>query len=103
MAEPTIEAIRSLLQPLKPLELQIQDESEQHAGHPGARGGAGHFRLRLVSERFPGLTRVQRHRLVYDCLDSLIPRRIHALAMTLLSPEEAAAAGNHPPPSRKPS
>ena len=59
MAEPTIEAMRTLLQPLKPLELQIEDESEQHAGHPGARGGAGHFRLRLVSERFPGLSRVQ--------------------------------------------
>jgi BolA protein len=95
--EATIERIRDLLKPLEPVELQIEDESARHAGHPGARGGGGHFRLRLVSPRFPGLTRLQRHRLVYDCLDSLMPERIHALAMTLLSPKEAASAGSHPP------
>jgi BolA protein len=97
MAEAIIERIRSLLEPLEPLELQVEDESDRHTGHPGARDGAGHYRLRLVSPHFPGLTRLQRHRLVYDCLDSLIPRQIHALAMTLLSPEEAASAGSHPP------
>ena len=101
MVDPMIESIRNLLRPLDPTELQIEDESDRHVGHAGARDGARHFRLRLVSARFPGLTRLQRHRLVYDCLDSLIPRGIHALAMTLLSPEEAAAAGNNPPPSRE--
>jgi BolA protein len=97
MADDPIDRIRNLLAPLQPLELQIEDESDRHAGHPGARDGGGHYRLRLVSPRFPGLTRLQRHRLVYDCLDSLMPRQIHALAMTLLSPEEAASAGSQPP------
>jgi BolA protein len=97
MAESTIDRIRNLLAPLQPLELQIEDESDRHAGHPGARAGGGHYRLRLVSPRFPGLTRLQRHRLVYDCLDSLMPRQIHALAMTLLSPEEAGLEGSNPP------
>lgn len=92
-----IERIRRLLAPLHPLELQIEDESARHAGHPGARDGGGHYRLRLVSPAFPGLSRLQRHRLVYDCLDNLMPREIHALAMILLSPEEAASAGTHPP------
>jgi BolA protein len=96
-----IDRMRDLLKPLEPLELQIEDESALHAGHPGARSGGGHFRLRLVSPRFPGLTRLQRHRLVYDYLDSLMPGQIHALAMTLLSPKEAASAGTHPPPSRE--
>jgi BolA protein len=100
MGEPAIERMREMLAALDPTELQIEDESELHAGHPGARAGGGHFRLRLVSPRFPGLTRLQRHRLVYDCLAGLIPRQIHALAMTLLSPEEAASAGTQPP-SRK--
>jgi BolA protein len=95
--EATIGQIRDLLRPLEPLELQIEDESAQHAGHPGALAGGGHYRLRLVSPRFPGLTRLQRHRLVYDCLVSLMPGRIHALAMTLLSPTEAASAISHPP------
>jgi BolA protein len=97
MAEVTIERIRDLLVALHPIELQIEDESAQHAGHPGARAGGGHFRLRMISPDFPGLSRVQRHRLVYDCLGSLMPGQIHALAMTLLSPDEAAAAGAHPP------
>jgi BolA protein len=97
MAEATIDRIRRLLAVLEPLELQIEDESDRHVGHPGARAGGGHYRLRLVSPRFPGLTRLQRHRLVYDCLDILMPGQIHALAMTLLSPEEAASAASHPP------
>jgi BolA protein len=96
MAESTIDRIRELLRPLDPAQLQIEDESAHHAGHPGARGGGGHFQLVLVSPRFAGLTRLQRHRLVYDRLDSLIPGQIHALALTLLSPEEAASAGAHP-------
>jgi len=97
MGEATIEQIRSRLAQLDPLELQIEDESSRHAGHPGAAGGGGHFRLRLVSGRFQGLSRLRRHRLVYDCLDTLMPRDIHALAMTLLSPEEAASAQSLPP------
>jgi BolA protein len=97
MAEATVERMRDLLAALDPLELQIEDESAQHAGHPGARAGGGHFRVRMISPRFPGLSRVQRHRLVYDCLGSLMPGQIHALAMTLLGPDEAAAAGAHPP------
>jgi BolA protein len=97
MSEQAIDQIRQLLSPLQPLQLQIEDESALHAGHPGARGGGGHYRLGVVSPRFSGLTRLQRHRLVYDCLDSLMPAQIHALAMTLLSPEEVASAGSHPP------
>jgi BolA protein len=52
----------------------------------------------MVSAAFEGLSRLQRHRLVYDRLDALMQREIHALAMTLLSPEEAASAQSHPPP-----
>jgi BolA family transcriptional regulator, general stress-responsive regulator len=97
MAEATLDRIRDLLGPLQPLELQMEDESDRHAGHPGALSGGGHFRLRVVSPRFSGLSRLQRHRLVYDCLDSMMPVQIHALALTLLSPDEAASAGFHPP------
>ena len=97
MAEAMIDRMRRLLAPLEPLELQIEDESAYHTGHPGAREGGGHYRLRLVSPRFRGLTRLQRHRLVYDCLDMLMPGQIHALAMTLLSPDEVASALSHPP------
>nr|NDG08529.1 BolA family transcriptional regulator [Oxalobacteraceae bacterium] len=37
-----------------------------------------------------GLSKVARHRLVYDALHEMMPQDIHALAMTLLTPGEAA-------------
>jgi len=96
----TIERMKQRLQALEPLQLRIDDDSALHAGHAGAQGGGGHYRLRLVSARFAGLPRVARHRLVYDALDVLMRREIHALAMTLLSPEEfsrAASMSDNPP------
>jgi BolA family transcriptional regulator, general stress-responsive regulator len=98
VAEPLAKQIRARLRALDALEESIEDESALHVGHAGA-GDASHFRLRLVSPRFAGLGRLERHRLVYDCLSDLMPRQIHALAMTLLSPEEAAAQ-THPTPRK---
>ncbi|MDZ7652203.1 MAG: BolA family protein [Burkholderiaceae bacterium] len=94
----TIERMTQRLQALAPLLLQIEDESAQHAGHEGAKSGGGHYRMRLVSARFRGLSRVARHRLVYDALDSLMRREIHALAMTLHSPDELPADMADPSP-----
>jgi BolA protein len=86
------ERINTLLSTgLEPLECVLEDESHLHAGHAGAASGGGHYRLRLVSARFQGLNKVARHRLVYDCLRDMMPKDIHALAMTLLTPDEAQA------------
>ncbi len=76
---------------LEPLECTVDDESHLHAGHAGAASGGGHYRLHLVSSRFDGLGKVARHRLVYDCLREMMTKEIHALAMTLLAPDEAKA------------
>ena len=65
---------------LAPRELLVRDDSHQHAGHAGAREGR-HFFVRIVSDRFEGLSRLSRHRLVYDSLIDLIPRGIHAIAI----------------------
>jgi BolA protein len=75
---------------LAPLECELVDESALHAGHPGAASGGGHYRLHLVSEHFKGHNRLARHRLVYDCLHDMMQRDIHALAITALTPDEAA-------------
>jgi BolA family transcriptional regulator, general stress-responsive regulator len=72
---------------LAPQSLDITDDSHLHAGHAGAREGR-HFSLRIVSPRFAGLSRVARHRLIYDALASLIPQGIHALAIEARSPNE---------------
>ena len=70
---------------LLPVSLEVQDDSHLHAGHAGAREGR-HFSVRVVSERFNGLSRVARHRLVYAALQALIPRGIHALAIDAKAP-----------------
>lgn len=71
------------LQGLTPTQLEIFDESESHRGHSGFReGGESHFRIRMTSPAFAGLTRLQKHRLVHDTLGDIVPR-IHALALEL--------------------
>lgn len=81
-------AMRSLLATLDPLSMEIADDSALHAGHAGARGGGGHYRLRIVSTRFAGLSTVARHRLVYETLGDLMQREIHALAIDARSPDQ---------------
>jgi BolA protein len=73
---------------LNPSAIEVEDDSHLHAGHAGARDGA-HFTVRLTSARFTGLTRVARHRLVYDSLGSLADQGVHALAIVALSPDQA--------------
>lgn len=79
---------QALRDELAPGELHVEDDSHLHAGHAGAREGR-HFSVTLVSTRFAGLNRVARHRLVYDALRVLIPRGVHALAITARAPGES--------------
>jgi BolA family transcriptional regulator, general stress-responsive regulator len=72
---------------LVPSHIEVDDDSHLHAGHAGAREGR-HFTVRLTSARFDGLTRVARHRLVYDSLGSLAEQGVHALAIVAKSPSE---------------
>lgn len=72
----------------QPAWLDVEDESARHAGHPGARSGGGHFRVRIVSEKFAGMSALQRHRAVYAVLEADLRSSIHALALETLTPEE---------------
>lgn len=78
-------ALRAALQPDA---LEVEDDSHLHAGHAGAREGR-HFTVRVTAARFAGLSRVARHRLIYDALQLLIPRGIHALAIEARAPGES--------------
>jgi BolA protein len=69
-----------------PALLVIEDESHRHAGHAGAAQGHSHFRIRIVSEAFRGLSRVARHRLVYAAVNDLLASDIHALAIDASPP-----------------
>ena len=72
---------------LAPSAIEVDDDSHLHAGHAGAREGR-HYTVRLTSPRFSGLSRVARHRLVYDSLGSLAEQGVHALAIVARAPEE---------------
>ena len=75
---------------LSPLSLDIEDESAKHAGHAGAReGGETHYRIRIVSQSFAGLSRVQRQRKVYAAVAEELAERVHALSLVTLTPDEA--------------
>jgi BolA protein len=84
-----LDRIRARLQAaLAPRELELDDDSALHAGHAGAASGGGHYRVRIVSDRFEGVKLVTRHRLVYDSVHDMMHSEIHALAITALAPSE---------------
>jgi BolA protein len=79
---------RALVRRFSPVELDIEDESHLHAGHAGAAGGLGHFRVRIVAEAFRGLSPIARHRQIHAALAELLKTDIHALAIEALAPPE---------------
>jgi BolA family transcriptional regulator, general stress-responsive regulator len=90
----TIDQIRQRLAALQPLTLEIEDESALHAGHVGARGGGGHYRLAIVAQCFAGRGTLARHRMVYDALGEMMKGQIHALAIRAMTADEAADSSN---------
>ena len=84
-----VEKIKMRLeQALSPEKLEIADDSHLHKGHAGAASGAGHFSVVIVSAEFSGRTLVQRHRLVYQAVNDMMPGEIHALSIQAIAPEE---------------
>ncbi|MEO2168473.1 MAG: BolA family protein [bacterium] len=83
------EKIEKLLcKKLTPTRLEVEDDSASHAGHAGTRDGGGHFNVTVVAPEFAGLSRVERHRMVYGALAEMMPQEIHALAMRAFTPDE---------------
>ena len=75
---------------LAPTIMQVEDDSAKHAGHSGARaGGETHYSVLVVSDKFIGLNRVARHRLVNAALGDEFAAGLHALSLTLKAPREA--------------
>lgn len=81
--------LRERLAGLKPLRLELIDDSARHAGHVGAASGGGHYKLFIVAQEFSGKSTLARHRLVYEALGELMHREVHALSIRALAPEEA--------------
>lgn len=85
-----VSQIEQKLQPLSPLFLDVTDDSHHHQGHTGYRGdnGGSHFSIRIISKQFNSLSKVARHRLIYQLLDTEMKTHIHALAIEAVTPEE---------------
>lgn len=74
---------------LAPDQLEVHDDSHKHRGHEGAKAGGGHYRVIVVSDRFQGLSRIQRHRLVYEAIgEAMRADVVHALSIQALTPDE---------------
>ena len=80
---------RKLADGLSPAQLDVIDDSALHAGHAGARPeGETHFRVRVVSQAFAGMSRVARQRRVHEILADELRTRVHALSIDAKTPEE---------------
>ena len=68
----------------QPTHLEIENESHKHS-----RGGDHtHFRLIVVSEKFAGLSRVDRQRQVSDLFHTEREQGLHALSQRTFTPSE---------------
>lgn len=74
-----------------PAEVRVVDDSHRHAGHAGARPeGETHYSVLVVSPAFAGMNRVARSRAAHEVLAAEFAGGLHALALTLRTPEEQA-------------
>ncbi|WP_309086220.1 BolA family protein [Chelativorans sp.] len=86
-----------LRQAFSPERLEVINESHLHAGHHHTAGGhheqfdgtgETHFRVRIVSQAFSGLSRVERHRAINQALTEELKGGVHALAIEPAAPGE---------------
>lgn len=80
----------------QPSYLSIRNDSSKHSHHapmkvPGAATGQTHFFVHCVSPAFEGKTRIARHRLVNQALESEFARGLHALSLKLETEKESTA------------
>jgi BolA protein len=80
---------QKLRQAFAPVSLEVVNDSERHRGHKGSPAtGESHFTIKVVSDRFAGKSRVERHRMINEVLAEELKGRVHALAISALAPEE---------------
>jgi len=74
---------------LNPEILEIINQSDKHAGHSGDNGsGESHFKLIIVSKAFVCKPRLSRHKVVKSLLSSYFSGNLHALSLSLYTPDE---------------
>jgi stress-induced morphogen len=89
---------RLLIECFEPTHLKISDFSH---GHSVPEGSESHVKVVIASESFASKNRVQRHRLVYSCLQDELNNGLHALQLHLYTEKELLTANIEPPPKCK--
>lgn len=81
----------------EPERLHVMNESHLHAGHHHSGSGhhetfdgqgETHFRVRIVTQQFAGMSRIERHRAVNAVLAEELRDGVHALAIEPSAPGE---------------
>ena len=72
-----------------PTRILVKDQSHLHVGHAGAQDGKGHFAVDIVAVAFAGLSRIERHRRIFDALGEMMQTDIHALKIKATTPDES--------------
>jgi len=75
---------KKIMEAFSPVQFKLENESHLHSG-PRTES---HFKIFLVSEAFKGISRIDRQRMVNDCLKQEFEEGLHALTMRLKTPEE---------------
>ena len=89
MSNERVKAIEAKLnEEFSPTDLLVKDQSHLHAGHEGAKAGGGHFDVTIVSQAFEGRRPLQRHRMIFSALGSMMETDIHALRIRAKTPTE---------------
>ncbi len=68
--------------------LDVIDESALHIGHPGAKRGGGHYRVKISAKELNTLPLLQQHRLINNALADLFQYKIHALAIEVIATDQ---------------
>lgn len=75
----------------RPESLEIIDESGRHANHAGRHGlpaGETHYRVAMVAQSLVGQSRLARSRAVHEALADEFNGGLHALSLSLRTPDE---------------
>ena len=75
----------------RPESLEIVDESGKHANHAGRQGlpaGETHYRVTMIAESLAGQSRLARSRAVHEALAAELDSGLHALSLSLRTPDE---------------
>ena len=74
--------VATLNETFSPASLEVVDESDGHKGHAGWReGGETHFRVKITSNAFSGMSRLDVHRAINQALAAELAAGVHALAI----------------------